>query len=122
MADINYSVSVRVAKDRLASSVSVSGATADMGKAGLLSQTITLSTSTVGISTANLSAAGLAFVQNLATSTIATAAFGVDQSGTFVEFCNLRAGEPAVFRLVAGKQYQAKGVNGSLIRVDITEG
>lgn len=122
MADINYSVSVRVAKDRLASSVSVSGATADMGKAGLLSQTLTLSTSTISISTANLSAAGLAFVQNLATSTLATAAFGVNQAGTFVEFCNLRAGEPAVFRLVAGAQYQAKGASGSLIRVDITEG
>lgn len=122
MSDINYSVAVRVAKGRLNNSINVSGATAEMNETGLLSQTLTLSTSTISISTANLSSAGLAFIQNLATNTLATAAFGVNEAGTFVEFCNLRAGEPAVLRLVAGKEYQAKGASGSLVRVDITEG
>lgn len=122
MADITYNVAVRVAKDALINSVVVSGTTADMSQTGLLCQTLTLSTNTVSISTANLASVGLAFLQNLSTATLATAAVGVNQGGTFVEFCNLRAGEPAILRLTAGKEYQAKGGAGARLRIDITEG
>lgn len=122
MADVTYSLSLRVDKGFLSNSVNVANVTATMDQVGLLSQTLTLSTNTVGILTANLSSVGLAFIQNLSTATQQTAAIGVDASGTFVEFANLRAGEPAILRIAAGAQYKAKGGAGARIRVDITEG
>lgn len=122
MADISYSVSVRIAKGALSNAVNVAGVTASMSDIGMLSQTLTLSTNAVSISTANLSNVGLAFIQNLSTATQQTAAIGIDAGGSFVGFTTLRAGEPAVMRLTSGTTYQAKGVAGSRIRVDITEG
>lgn len=122
MSDINYSVSVRVAKGFLNNSVNVSGATASMAQTGLLSQTLTLSTNATSIQTSQLSSVGLAFLQNLSTATSQTATIGIDEGGSFVGFATLRAGEPAVFRMAAGTTYEAIGGAGARIRVDITEG
>lgn len=122
MADISYSVSVRVSKGVLSNTVNVAGVTASMAQTGMLSQTLTLSTNAVSISTANLSSVGLAFIQNLSTHTAQTASIGIEAGGSFVGFTTLRAGEPAVVRLSNGTTYQAKGGAGSRIRVDITEG
>lgn len=125
MSDINYSVSYRIDKGYLNNTVQVSGRTATMDNAGLLSQTLTLSTNVTTVSTAPLASLGLAFLQNLATATAATAAFGVGAGGSFIPIITLRAGEPAILRLAeqtGGITYQAKGTDGGLLRVDITEG
>jgi hypothetical protein len=122
MADLNISCAYSLSKDNLTNSASVSGATASMANSGFQSNTLSLSGTAVGISTANLTNVGVAFIQNLSTSTAATAAIGVLSGGTFVPFANLRAGEPAVLRLVAGSTYQATGTSGTRLRIDITEG
>jgi hypothetical protein len=122
MPDISYSVSYLVSKGFLSNSVNAIGVTANMTNTGLLSQTLTLSTNAVSISTANLSSVGLAFLQNLSTSTIQTAAIGIAAGGSFVGFATLRAGEPAIVRLSSGTTYQATGAAGARLRVDITEG
>lgn len=121
MADINYSVTLRVAKDNLAATIN-DAATANMSQVGMLTQTLTLSTNAVSISTASLASVGMAYIQNLATSTASTATIGVDASGTFVGFCTLNAGEPALLRLTAGTTYQARGIEGGRVRIDIVEG
>lgn len=122
MSDINYTISYRVAKGFLNAQVNAAGVTAEMTDTGMLSQTLTLSTSAVSISTANLARVGLAFLQNLSTHTAQTAAIGIEAGGSFVGFTTLRAGEPAILRLSTGTTYQAKGVAGARLRVDITEG
>ena len=122
MSDINYSITYRVSKGFLSNTVNAGGVTASMEETGMISQTITLSTNAVSISTANLSSVGLAFLQNLSTSTIQTAAVGIQEGGSFVGFATLRAGEPAILRLSGSRQYQAIGVAGARLRVDITEG
>lgn len=121
MSDINYSIAYRVSKGFLSNSVNA-GVTAEMSQTGMLSQTLTLSSSAVSINTANLGSVGLAFLQNLSTATIQTAAVGIDAGGSFVGFTTLRAGEPAILRLSSGTTYQAKGGAGARLRVDITEG
>lgn len=121
MADISYGCSISVNKDNLASQVSATNVTATMGVAGLRSVTYTLTTNATSISTANLAAVGLAFLRNLSTTTVATAQIGVN-SGGFVSFSTLRAGEPQVLRLTSGVDYQAIGVAGTRLRVDILEG
>jgi hypothetical protein len=122
MADVNYSVSYRVSKDFLNASVSAGNATSSMSVAGLLSQTLTLTTSAVSISTANLGSVGLAFFQNLSTHTASTCTVGIDAGGSFVGFATLKAGEPAILRLTAGTAYSARGATGARLRVDILEG
>lgn len=122
MPDISYSISYLVSKGFLSNSVNAIGVTANMTNTGLLSQTLTLSTNAVSISTANLTSVGLAFLQNLSTSTIQTAAIGIAAGGSFVGFATLRAGEPAIVRLSSGTTYQATGAAGARLRVDITEG
>lgn len=122
MSDINYSINYRVAKGFLSNAVNANGVTASMEETGMISQTLTLSTNAVSISTANLSSAGLAFLQNLSTGTLQTAAIGIHAGGSFVGFTTLRAGEPAIFRLSSGTTYQATGGDGARLRVDITEG
>jgi len=122
MADISYSVTVAVNKDNLTNNLSASSVTATMNNAGLKSVTYTLTTTAVSISTANLTAVGLAFLRNLSTATASTAAIGIDAGGSFLGFCTLRAGEPALFRLGSGTNYQAIGAAGTRLRVDITEG
>lgn len=122
MADITYSASIRVEKDNLSNTIQVNSVTANMSQVGLLAQTLTLSTSATSISTANLSSVGVAFLRNLSTDTSFTATIGVNASGTFVGFATLRAGEIAVTRLTSGANYQAIGVSGTRLRVDITEG
>lgn len=122
MSDINYSITYRVAKGFLNAQVNANGVTASMSDTGMLSQTLTLSSNAVSISTANLAGVGLAFLQNLSTATLQTAAVGILSSGNFVEFARLRAGEPALLRLTSGATYQARGGAGARLRVDITEG
>jgi hypothetical protein len=122
MSDINYSITYRVSKGFLSNTVNANGVTANMTNTGMLSQTLTLSTNAVSISTGNLSSVGLAFLQNLSTSTIQTAAIGIAAGGSFVGFATLRAGEPAIMRLSSGTTYQAIGATGARLRVDITEG
>lgn len=122
MADINYSVSLRVGKGFLNNSVNVSGTTANMAVAGMLSQTLTLSTNAVSIQTSQLSLVGLAYMQNLSDGTSQTATIGINAGGSFAGFATLRAGEPAIMRLSPGATYQAIGGDGARLRVDIMEG
>lgn len=122
MPDISYSVSYRISKDFLNSSVAANNISANMSLAGLQSQTLTLSTNAVSISTANLANVGLAFMQNLSTAANSTCAIGIEAGGSFVGFTTLRAGEPAIMRLTPGTNYRAIGTSGTRIRVDITEG
>jgi hypothetical protein len=122
MPDISYNVSLKLDKDYLNNSVSVVNVTATMSEVGMNSMTLALSTNPVSISTANLTRVGLAFLRNLATATGATAAIGIDAGGSFLGFCTLRAGEPAIFRMGTGTNYQAIGAAGTRLRVDITEG
>ena len=122
MSDINYSITYRVAKGFLNAQVNANGVTASMSDAGMLSQTLTLSTNAVSISTANLGVVGLAFLQNLSTATQQTAAIGIEAGGSFVGFATMRPGEPALMRLTPGTTYQVRGGAGARIRVDITEG
>lgn len=122
MADITYGLSMRVDKQNLSNVVQANGITASMANVGLLSMTLTLSTSAVSISTANLSAVGIAFVRNLSTATSSTAQVGITAGGSFAPFTTIRAGEPQLFRLTAGVDYAAVGTAGTRLRVDITEG
>jgi hypothetical protein len=122
MPDISYNVSMKLDKDFLNNSVSVVNVTATMSQVGMNSVTLALSTNPVSISTANLTSVGLAFLRNLSTATASTAAIGIDAGGSFIGFCTLRAGEPALFRLGSGTNYQAIGAAGTRLRVDITEG
>jgi len=122
MPDISYNVAMKLDKDFLNNSVSVVNVTATMSQVGMNSVTLALSTNPVNISTANLTSVGLAFLRNLSTATASTAAIGIDAGGSFLRFCTLRAGEPALFRLGSGTNYQAIGVAGTRLRVDITEG
>lgn len=122
MADVNYSVQVRVDKQFLSNTLSVSSVTATMSAVGMKSDTYVLSGTPTNISTANLTAVGLAFLRNLDSATAATCQIGVVSGGSFVPFSTLRAGEPAVLRLASGASYQATGSSGTRLRVDIIEG
>lgn len=122
MADIAYSITMKVDKDNLSNSVSANGITASMAQVGLKSMTLSLTTSAVSISTANLTSVGMAFLRNLATATASTAQIGIEEGGSFVPFTTLRAGEPQLFRLSTGTEYKAIGTAGTRLRVDITEG
>lgn len=122
MADISYSISVNVTKDKLASYIATSGVTATMGSAGLKVATYTLNTSAASISTDSLASVGMCFMQNLSTATASTVQVGIVAGGSFVSFTTLRAGEPALVRLSQGTGYYAVGSAGSRLRVDITEG
>jgi hypothetical protein len=122
MPDISYNVALKLDKDYLNNSVSVVNVTATMSEVGMNSMTLALSTNPISISTANLTRVGLAFIRNLSTATAATATIGISEGGSFVGFCTLRAGEPSIFRMSGGKEYQAIGTAGTRLRVDITEG
>jgi len=122
VADITYSVSLRVDKDFLSNSLAANNITASMDVAGMKSDTYVLSGTPTNISTANLTTAGLAFLRNIATATAATCQIGVVNGGSLVSFATLRAGEPAVIRLATGAAYQAIGTSGTRLRVDVTEG
>jgi hypothetical protein len=113
---------MKVDKDFLSNSVSVGNVTATMNESGMSSMTMALSTNVTQISTANLSSVGMAFFRNLSTATAATVTIGINEGGSFVGFCTLRAGEPAILRLSAGTEYKARGTAGTRLRVDITEG
>jgi hypothetical protein len=122
MSDVNYSISLRVEKGYLSNQVSVSGVTASMAQTGMKSVTYTLTTNAASVSTAGLSAVGMAFLRNLSTATASTAQIGIDAGGSFVSLATLRAGEPAIFRMSSGSDYQAIGTAGTRLRVDIVEG
>jgi hypothetical protein len=122
MPDISYNVSLKLDKEYLNNSVSVANVTASMNEVGMNSMTMALSTNVTQISTANLSSVGMAFFRNLSTATASTVTIGIEEGGSFVGFCTLRAGEPAILRLSAGTNYRARGTAGTRLRVDITEG
>lgn len=122
MADINYGITLSVSKGFLATQINAGNVTANMTVAGMKSDTYTLSTNAVSIVTANLTSVGLAFLRNLSTATAATAQIGISAGGSFVPFTTLRAGEPQVFRMATGTNYEAIGGAGARLRVDILEG
>lgn len=121
MADLLFSVNMSVNKGVLRNSVDSGSCTATMSETGMVSQTLTLSTTAVSISTATLSQAGLAFLQNLSTSTAQTISIGVVSGTSVCAFATLRSNEAAMLRLQAGAQYKATGTDGGRLRVDITE-
>lgn len=122
MADISYGVQLTINKGFLDNRVQVNNVTATMSLEGMNSLTYTLTTNAVAVNTAGLSSVGMAFLRNLSTSTLSTAQIGIDQGGSFVGLASLRAGEPALFRLATGTDYQVIGTSGTRLRVDITEG
>ena len=122
MPDISYTINLSVNKDYLNDLVSVSNVTATMSDVGMNSMTIALSTNPASISTANLTKVGIAVLRNLSTATASTATIGIAAGGSMAGFCTLRAGEPALFRMTPGVDYQATGTAGTRLRVDITEG
>jgi hypothetical protein len=122
MSDISYGVSLSVRKGFLDARIQANNVTAAMAQVGMQSLTYSLSTNPVNVTTAGLSSVGVAFLRNLSTGTISTAQIGIDAGGSFVSLATLRAGEPAVFRMSAGRDYQAIGTAGTRLRVDITEG
>jgi hypothetical protein len=122
MADISYGLNITVNKGFLDNRIQVTNVTANMSIEGMKSLTYSLTTNPTNISTSGLSTVGLAFLRNLSTATVATAQVGIDAGGSFVALATMRAGEPAVFRLAAGQDYQAIGTAGTRLRVDITEG
>lgn len=122
MSDITYSMSLKVDKGNLVNQIQVSQVTASMAKAGYSSLVYDLTTNATSISTANLTTVGLAFLRNLSTSSASTAQVGIEAGGSFVGFTTLRGSEPAIVRLSAGTEYQAIGVAGTRLRVDIAEG
>lgn len=122
MSDITYSMSLKVDKGNLVNQIQVSQVTASMAKAGYSSLVYDLTTNATAISTANLTAVGIAFLRNLSTSSASTAQVGIEAGGSFVGFTTLRGSEPAIVRLSAGTEYQAIGVSGTRLRVDIAEG
>lgn len=122
MPDVSYGVSLVVNKGYLNSQIQISNVTADMSIEGMQSLVYTLTTTPTDMSTASLTNVGLAFLRNIATSTVATVQIGVDSAGSFVGFATLRAGEPSLLRLTPGKSYQAIGSSNARLRVDITEG
>lgn len=121
MPDITYGVTLNVTKGFLSNSINAQGVTADMAIAGMKSDTYTLSTNAISISTENLTSAGIAFARNISTATASTAQIGISAGGSFVPFTVLRAGEPNVFRMAAGTNYEAIGSAGSRLRIDICE-
>ena len=122
MPDISFGVSLSVTKGFLSNQSSINNVTANMSIEGMQSLTYSLTTNPTSISTANLTRAGLSLMRSLSTATASTAQIGIDAGGSFVSLATLRAGEPALFRLSSGQQYQAIGTAGTRLRVDITEG
>lgn len=113
---------MKVNKGFLQADVNARGVTAAMTSDAMISTTYALSTNAVSISTANLSSVGFGVFRNLSTATASTAQIGIAGGGSFVSLATLKAGEPALFRLSTGQQYQAVGTAGTRLRVDITEG
>ena len=113
---------MNVNKGLLRSDVAARGITAAMTSDSMLSASYSLSTTASSISTANLSLAGIAVFRNLSSSTASTAQLGFQVGGSFASFCTLKAGEAALIRMTAGRQYEAIGTSGTRLRVDITEG
>ena len=122
MADVTCTVSMKVNKGFLQADVNARGVTASMTSDAMISTTYSLSTNATTLSTANLSSVGFGVFRNLSTATASTAQIGIAGGGSFVSLATLKAGEPALFRLSPGQQYQAVGTAGTRLRVDITEG
>ncbi len=125
MADISYSINMKVEKGFLSNSINALNVTATMNKVGMSSVVASLSTTPAiiaGTSSTSVSTAGICFLRNLATAAAATAHVGINAGGSFVPFVALRAGETAIFRMFPATQYEAVGSAGTPLRVDITEG
>lgn len=122
MADINYSISMRVDKENLSNSINTSSVTANMSTVGMQSATYVLSGTPTTLATASLTAVGIAFLRNLSTATATTCSIGVVSGTSLISFAAPRPGETAILRLASGVNYQATGTSGARLRVDITEG
>ena len=120
MADVSLSIMARVEKGNLSHSFSAQNITASMASVGMKSMTLSLTTaSNTSIDTSGMTNPGLCFMRNLSTATSSTAQIGIVQSGSFISFSTVKAGEPAVFRMTPGTSLYAKGT--SQLRVDIIE-
>lgn len=122
MADINYSVSLRVDKGNLSVSIPPAPVTATMSVTGVQDNVYTLSGTATNLPTATLTSVGLAILRNLSTATASTCQVGIVVGGTMYPFAAPRPGEQAVLRLASGTNYQATGTAGTRLRVTITEG
>lgn len=125
MADISYSINMKVEKGFLSNSINALNVTATMNKVGMSSIVASLSTTPAiiaGTSSTSVATAGICFLRNLATAAAATANIGINSGGSFVTFAALRGGETAIFRMSPATQYEAIGAAGTPLRVDITEG
>lgn len=122
MADLSYSVQAQVQKGALSQSFSVSGVTADIATAGLLSVTLNLGTAVTQISTANLNSLGLCIARSLATTGTHTVSLGRYVGSTLHETVQLRAGEAAVMRLAAGDYAAKSAVANTKLLLHIVEG
>jgi hypothetical protein len=125
VADISYSITMKVEKGFLSTSINALNVTATMNKVGMSSVVASLSTTpatVISTSSTSVSTAGICFLRNLATASSATASIGISAGGSFVPFVSLRGGETAIFRASPTTQYEAVGVSGTPLRVDVTEG
>ena len=122
MADVSYNIQAKVSKGALSQSFAVSGVTANIATAGLMSLTLNLGTNVTQISTATLNQLGLCMARSLATIGTHTVSFGRYSGGTLYESCTLRAGEAAVFRLAAGDYAAKAAAEGTRLLLHIVEG
>jgi hypothetical protein len=64
----------------------------------------------------------MAMFRNLSPDTTSTVVVSAVAGSAAISFATLRPGEPGMFRLSSGTNYQATGAAGAILRVDITEG
>jgi hypothetical protein len=122
MADVNFSVSLELAKGNLFSSFSRSGTT-DIATAGILLQTLTAGTTPTQITTTTIGTLGLAFAQSLVTTTQATCTitFGRLVSGTMHDSTTMRPNEFFLGRLAPGNYAIKAAAEGYRVQVAIVE-
>ena len=121
MADVSYNIQAQVSKGALSQSFAVSGVTANIATAGLMSLTLNLGTNVTQISTATLNQLGLCMARSLATIGTHTVSFGRYSGGTLYETARLKAGEAAILRLAPGDYAAKAAVDGSRLVLTVLE-
>jgi hypothetical protein len=123
VSNIQYSLSVNVNKAPFSLTLSSGNVTAVQNTAGVLAQTLILSTTTSAVSTASASALGFAFLRNIATATASTAtvSFGRVSGTTLFDSVTLRPGEVSFLRLSPGNYAARAAVTGLPLLVQILE-
>lgn len=122
MADISYNIQAQISKGAFQQAFAVSGVTADIATAGIMSVTLNLGTAVTQVSTTNLNQVGLCMARSLATTGTHTISFGRYVGGTLHETVQLRAGEAAVLRLAAGDYAAKAAVANTRLLLHIVEG